>query len=64
VTRVAHTAGFLHRCLTCRSAAAVNMATNPNVSTRLDRDEHRHTIQGGGTPPQTHKINNLLTQTT
>jgi hypothetical protein len=24
----------------------------PNLSAKLDRGEHRHTIQGGGTPPQ------------
>ena len=45
------TAGFLHPGQSRRRAAAVNPPTTPNVATRLDRGEHRHTMHGGGTPP-------------
>ena len=54
------TAGFLHPGQPCRRAAAVNPTTMPDLPTRLDRGEHRHTIQGGGTPPTLSKINNRL----
>ena len=43
--RRAQTARFLHRCHSCRRAAAVNVHWNRPVPIRLDRGEHRHTIR-------------------
>ena len=37
----------------CRSAAAVNRTRNPTLPPKLDRGEHRHTINSGETPPRT-----------
>ena len=53
------TAGFLHPGHTRRRAATVNQPAEPSGQTKLDRGEHRHIIQGGGTPPR-YKINNRL----
>lgn len=61
-TGLAQRAGFLHHGQSRRRAAAVNMLSSRTLPSRLDRGEHRHTIRGGGTPPN-HKINNLFTQT-
>jgi hypothetical protein len=60
VIGMAQPAGFLHHGQSRRRAAAVNMPPHPTLPTRLDRGEHRYTIQGGGTPPTTSKINNRL----
>ena len=55
----ARTAGFLHLGQSRRRAAAVNIRQS-NLPARLDRGEHRHTIQGGGTPPPTKRSTTCL----
>ena len=45
--------GFSMTSPSCRSAAAVNQPANPTLKPKLDRGEHRHTINSGETPPRT-----------
>ena len=45
--------GFSLTSPSCRSAAAVNQPANPTRKPKLDRGEHRHTINSGETPPRT-----------
>jgi hypothetical protein len=47
-TGEAHAARFLHPGQLCRRAAAVNLPANRAWRAKLDRGEHRHTIQAGG----------------